>query len=342
MTRRNFRCLTTLAAVLSTLAAGSAAGQVPPVGPPTYTADVLLDVMPGDGRPTSAHAVRASGWSSQGAPRATAGATAVIPSDLPSSEADATATAADLHATAIASGYTSFEVGLTPHYRASAQASTTNFFQNHAADTPLTFTPFLNGVLEGRLVFAELPGPIWTRMEFRLDIVDLAGQVTSPIFAVSARIDWIGYGPGMQWSTFASGATAAGVWDDAVQDVTPPGSGIHVLNLDVQYSELLEDAYIVPANNLFGVRWTLSAESVLDGTSVAAAMVADFGHTAHIGFTAPDGALTEVLVAPPVPEPATAWLLPVGLLLVLRRCRRRHAALVAEPHRGRHEAAQPR
>ena len=55
----------------------------------------------------------------------------------------------------------------------------------------------------------------------------------------------------------------------------------------------------------------------------------DAEHTAQLAMVLPAG--VELLSAQPlnwvttVPEPATAWLLPVGLLLVLRRCRRRAA-----------------
>lgn len=137
----------------------------------------------------------------------------------------------------------------------------------------------------------------------------------------------------MRLSAFASGASSGIAWADSVTDTTPPGVGNGILDAEVAYVERMEDAWVAPAGSLFGLRWTVSAESRRTGTSIAGTMAADFGDTSCIGFEiaadAPPGAvLSGVLVAAPAPEPGIAWLLGAGLagLRLRTRTKRRRDA----------------
>lgn len=322
------------------LAAGPAAAQgFGQVGPPTFETSVLLDLQPG-GRPPLVAIVVDTGWNGVGASGASGGVAGGPVPQLPTPRAEAESTDARLRADALASGITQFSAGATPTLHAHALARNTRYWQAGTVDWTLDFLPILDGRLDGRISYAELPGPMWARVDFRLDVVDLAGALVQPIFGVSARIDRVGGANELRLSRSVSGAASPLAWEQAFTDVTPPGSFESLLFQDLAYFENLIGAYTATASSVFGLRWTLETEALVQGTAVAAAMTADFGHTAQLAFQLSDGAppaaaLTELLVLPPpVPEPGSAALLLAGLGWMFQRRRSRARRALASARAG--------
>lgn len=304
--------------------ATAAAAQVTPVGPPTFDVEASLDLEPGDRPPIRAY-IASPAWKSSGRTGSSGGRTAGPFIGFPPSEAQGESSDRELGVLAYTGGTVQFSPTTTPHLHAIATASNTRYWQTGAVDTPLDFTPILDGFLQGQMVFAELPFLVFAKVSFALDVVDLAGNPTQHLFRNTAHVDW--NASAGRW-TFTTTATTPGTaWADSFTTVN--SVPLRTIRSDLVYAQFLEDAYVATAGSLFGLRWTLQTEALIEGIAVQAAVTADFLHTAGLGFAvspdAPAGAaLTEVLVlAPAVPEPASALLLALGLLPLLRRVRRR-------------------
>lgn len=308
-----------VAAVLAA-ACTLAAGQ-PPVGPPTYVATAALGLVPGDRPPITAH-VSVPTWKSAGSSTASGGFASGPFVNFAPSEARAIADDFNLKALAYVGGTVQFDPVQTPHLHATALARNTRYWQTGAADTPLDFTAFLDGVLAADLVFAELPVQVVSTVSFSLDVVNLAGQPIVQVFRNTAHIDW--NGSAGRWQ-FRSGSTLPGTdWADAFT-VTGTQQPRPTMRAELVYVDFLAGAYTAPAGSLFGLQWTLEAEALIEGIAVQGAMTADFLHTAGIGLAVaadapPGAALTELLTVPlAVPEPGAAALMLAGLALLAHR-----------------------
>jgi hypothetical protein len=315
------------AAALLALACHVASAQVVPVGPPTYDTTMTLDLAPGD-RPPITAVLLIPGWASSGS-TGTAGRIVGAPFiDFRPSEAQAISNNVELGALSYVAGLVQYDPLVVPHLRATATASNLRYWQTGAVDTPLDFTPFLDGFVRGEMTFAEVPFLIYARVGFALDVVDLAGQPLLQVFRHTASLDWNVSSSRWQFSTTS---TLPGTdWADSftTAGLPPP---FPTLTSSLVYADFLDDAYIAQAGSLFGLRWTLETEVRLEGIAVQAALTSDFLNTAGLGFAisadAPPGAsLTEVLVLPPaVPEPTAAWLLAAGLAMLACRRQLHHA-----------------
>lgn len=290
------------------------------VGPPTYEATASLDLVPGDRPPITAYVVEIR-WRSEGHPESRGSAMAGPFVNFPPSEAQAIANDTELKALAYTGGTVQWDPVQVPHLHATATAGNTRFWQTGAVDTPLDFMPFLDGALAAELVFAEIPSQLSSKVTFSLDVLNPAGDAVLQVFRNTARIDWnIGRS---RWD-FAAASTLPGPdWVDAFSTTATP-SPRPTMRSELAYLDFIANAYTAPAGSLFGLRWTLQAETLVEGIAVQGAMTADFLHTAGIGFAVADGAppgamLTEVLTLPPVPEPTPAALWLAGLALLAWR-----------------------
>ncbi len=290
------------------------------VGPATYVASSMIDEKPGS-RPQRVYIATISQWKGQGASQAVSGGIDYYRwQQLPSSDVQARSSATELGVTAVASGVTQYEPSGTPYLHTLAVASTTVFWLAGAAAEAHPLGPLLlHGELGGLMQYAELPGPIFSRVGLRAEKVDLGGTVLQTLFAAEARVDWLGYGPGFRFSSWSSGQLLAADWAHGFTNTTPPYTYGFQMDIDIALLNTVTPGFSLQAGELAGLRWVLEAESRVTGTAVAAAMRADLGHTLEgIALQLPaDTQWVQVdTVPPPVPEPAAALLLAGGLLLL--------------------------
>ncbi len=312
-----------LATAVLAAACAAASAQVGLVGPPTYETQVLLDLAPGD-RPQYGAYVAEMGWRSDGRTEVSGAIDYAAFVNFAPSEARAIADDFNLKALSHVGGIVQFNPVDVPHLHATALSRNTRYWQAGAVDTPLDFTPFLDGVLNADMGFAELPFQLFAKVTFSLDVVNAAGQPTLHLFRNSAHIDW--NNASARWQ-FTSSSTLPGTdWADSFT-TTSTLQPRKTMRSELVYADFLAGAYTAPAGSLFGLQWTLQTEALVEGIAVSASTTADFLHTAGIGFAisagAPAGAtLTEVLTLPSaVPEPGAAALLLAGLVVMAWRRR---------------------
>lgn len=297
-------------------ASAPATAAVTLVGPPTYATSVSLVVARG-GTPPFAAGTTDHRHRSAGERTSTIGVAPLYWNGGPPSFAEAEANDFNLRATARSQGGLLSDLVNTPHVTAEAHGETTRFF-HFDSDWAVTGIPLLlSGQLGGHFAYYELPVSNYARIQYSMTLTDAAGAALASVFSIGAEVRHLGSGSFGTLLSSSGGADAA-LWEAAFTPTTLPHSSPGTQQAwNIAYIDLVDSALVASAGGLYGFRWTLDAETLLEGNAIGGQFVADFGHTADIGLGRSEAELaalgiTEVLTVP-VPEPSAAWLALAGI-----------------------------
>lgn len=320
---RRCRC----ALMLALLVPAMALAQSPPPTSPTYNTHADLDVVRGNQIQRQGGAAVGSGYKGQGATGASAGAGPLGWAGSADSEATAGANDRQLRATAVAAGELfSLPPGQLPHVSALARAETMRFFHFNQDMVLENIPALLGGNLGGHIAYAEQVLHNFARLHYSLVWTDAQGQALATIFGVDATLSYLG-GFNFDLLRRTSGLATQNAFEQGFSPTTLDGAGPFgpTQAWRIGYLEDIDTPLVAQANQLYGFRWVLEAEALIEGNALAGLFDSDFGFTADIGLGLSDAELAargivEVLALPAgnvVAEPATAALVMLALVGLL-------------------------